>query len=146
MSELVSDILIVSNLDPEAETFEGDGRVWNVSRAWRDCQAGKHRAYVFAVAETLEHNLNIEVNPDKVAAFADNPAALDTPLIFIMEHGKLWLIDGHHRLRAMALNAMKDFVAFVIEEQDAKPYQVWFNGQRTAPWYKPQKASADHRV
>jgi len=131
-------VLVISNLDVGDDTFDSDVGSWNVTRARRDCIAGKHKAYTFEVAHTLSHNENIEVDHDKVAAMVADPARLgkSPPPIFIMEHGKIWLIDGHHRLHALAKLGEPQFLAYVIEEEDAKPYRVYFNGDRVSPWMK----------
>jgi hypothetical protein len=62
------------------------------------------------------------------------------PLIFV-EDGKsddgravIWLIDGHHRVRALYGLGYRQCAAFVIEEMDAAQYRIYFNGERTAPW------------
>jgi hypothetical protein len=50
---------------------------------------------------------------------------------------RLWLIDGHHRLRALKrLGDPSSFLAYVIEEKDGAPYRIYFNGERTAPWWR----------
>lgn len=130
--------LVISNLDVGDETFDSDVGSWNVTRAKRDCAAGKHKLYAFNVAETLSHNQSIEVDHDKIAAMIADPVRFrkSPPPIFIAEHGKIWLIDGHHRLRALAQIGEPEFVAYVIEEKDAKPYQVYFNGSRVSPWQR----------
>lgn len=135
---MTDDVLIISNFDVGDESFDSDVGSWNVTRAKRDCAADKHKLYAFDVAETLAANANIDVDHDKIAAMLADPARLrkSPPLIFVMEHGKLWMIDGHHRLRALAKLGEREFVGFVIEEADAKPYQVYFNGSRISPWMK----------
>jgi len=133
--------LVISNLGPGDESFDSDIGSWNVTRAKRDCAAGKHKTYVFDVAETLENNKSIEVDPEKIASMVSMPARLAKapPLIFIMEHERIWLIDGHHRLRALAQLGKPQFLAFVIEEEDAKPYRLYFNGDRVSPWMKAKE-------
>jgi ParB-like nuclease domain len=130
--------LIISNMDFGDETFASDVGTWNVTRAKRDCAAGLYRAYTFDVAEALPNNENIEVDLHKVTAMvADRERLFEAPpLIFAMEDGKIWLIDGHHRLRALARLGEPQFLAFVIEEADTKPYRVYFNGNRVAPWMR----------
>ena len=131
-----SDILIISNYDVGDDSFDSDVGSWNVTRAKRDCVAGKHKTYTFSVAETLANNEKVEVDDDKIASMVADPAGFrkSPPLIFIAEHGKIWLIDGHHRLRALAKLGESQFLAFVIEEEDAGPYRLYFNGSRVAPW------------
>jgi ParB-like nuclease domain len=128
--------LVISNMDIGDQTFASDVGTWNVTRALRDCLAGKHRVYLFDVAEVIPYNETVEVETAKVDAMVADPDRLGAapPLIFAMEAGKLWLIDGHHRLRALARLGAKEFAAFVIEEADTKPYRVYFNGKRVAPW------------
>jgi hypothetical protein len=135
--------LVISNFGPGDESFDSDVGSWNVTRAQRDCAAGKHETYNFSVAETLASNEAVETDPDKIAAMlADKERFYKSPpLIFCTEHGKIWLIDGHHRLRALAQLGEKDFVAYVIAEKDAQPYRIWFNGERIAPWQKKKLSS-----
>ncbi|HEY2242728.1 MAG TPA: ParB-like protein [Xanthobacteraceae bacterium] len=138
----MTDALVISNYGIGDDSFCSDVGSWNVTRAARDCAAGKHKTYNFSVAETLAHNAAIEVDAAKVAAMvADkDQLAKSPPPIFVMEDGKIWLIDGHHRLRALAQLGEPEFVAYVIEECDAKPYRMYFNGERVSPWMKKRNA------
>jgi|SRR5215472_7675606 len=123
-------------MDIGDETFCSDVGSWNVTRARRDCAAGKHEIYTFDVAEALANNDKIEVDAAKIAGMVADPARFrrSPPLIFCMERGRIWLIDGHHRLRAMAALGEPKFAAYVIEEAVSKPYRLRFNGKRIAPW------------
>lgn len=134
----MSKTLIISNYDPAADEllFCNDLGCWNVSRALRDCKAGKHKRYSLDVSEAYKHNAAIEVDNTKVANIVNglmqgNPCA---PLIGAIEDGKTWLIDGHHRLRALRHIGIKEFNAYIIEEADAAPYKVWYNGKRLPPF------------
>jgi len=128
--------LIVRNLDVGDVSFDSDLGSWNVTRAIRDCAAGKHAAYPFDVAKVLLRNQAVEVDEAKVKAMVADIARLKDapPLIFVVERSLAWLIDGHHRLRALARLHFKEGAAFLIEEEHADPYRVWFNGERIAPW------------
>jgi hypothetical protein len=132
--------LVISNYDPATDEtlFCNDIGCWNVSRALRDCAAGKHKVYLINVAEAYESNAAIEVDEAKVAAIAEALASGGKcePLLGIIEGGPVWMIDGHHRLRALHRLGLKDFPAFIIEEAAAAPYQVWYNGKRKPP-FKP---------
>lgn len=134
----MSDVLVISNYDVGDESFESDVGSWNITRAMRDCAAGKHELHSFDVDETLANNDKVDVDEAKVAGMvADLQRLLQSPpLIFCMEHGKIWLIEGHHRLRALARLGQKRFAAYVIEEADAKPYRMFFNGDRRPPWMR----------
>ena len=46
------------------------------------------------------------------------PDILEIPGIAVMENGMLWLIEGHHRLRARHRLRSPDFPTYVIEEKD----------------------------
>jgi hypothetical protein len=135
-------VMVISNCEIGDVTFDSDVGTWNVSRALRDCAAGKFKLYNFDVAETLSNQINIEVDEDKIAAMAADRVRLEQspPPIFAMEHGKIWLIDGHHRLRALARLGEPEFAAYVIEEEDARPYRVYWNGDRVAPWMRKKMA------
>ena len=128
--------LIISNYDPDADTviYSNDRGSWNVSRALRDCVAGKHKCWLNDVTEAYENNKGVEVIEAKVKRFMQTPAVFEQPLLGIMEDGACWFIDGHHRLRAMHRLGIKDFKAWIIEEKDSKPYIVWYNGQRKPPF------------
>lgn len=134
----MSDVLVISNLDVGDDTFDSDIGSWNASRAKRDCAAGKHKLYTFEVAEVMANNANVEVDQSKITSMLRHKKRFfeSPPLIFIAEHGKIWLIDGHHRLHALARLGKREFVAYVIEEEDAAPYRLYFNGKRVAPWVK----------
>lgn len=128
--------LVLSNFDPLTDDliFSNDIGSWNVSRALRDCAAGKHKTYRLDVFEAYEANKTVEVEADKVERFMKLPDVLTLPLLGIVEGGPVWMIDGHHRLRAMQRLGIKDFAATIIEEADAAPYQVWYNGKRLPPF------------
>lgn len=131
--------LVLSNYDPNADEviYSNDIGSWNVSRALRDCRAGKHKAYLLDVEEAYRANTAVEVDEAKVEAILAAPQTyFKEPLLGIVEGGPMWLIDGHHRLRALHRAGITEYGAWVIEEKDAAPYQVWYNGQRKPP-FKP---------
>jgi hypothetical protein len=131
--------LILSNFDPatDAVIYSNDRGSWNVSRALRDCAAGKHKIYLNDVEECYQASKAVEVDEAKVKLFMAMPDFLaGTVLLGVIEGGAAWFIDGHHRLRAMHRLGMGTFASFIIEEADAAPYQVWYNGQRKPP-FKP---------
>ena len=129
--------LVISNMEPNDDTFECDVGSWNVTRARRDCDAGKHRAYRFPVPEVFENNKSVDVDAAKVAAFVAamraDPNAFP-PLIFAIEDGMSWLIEGHHRIHALHHLGVDECTGYVIEETDGKPYRIYYNGKRVAPW------------
>lgn len=127
-----SQTLIISNYDPASDEviFTNDIGCWNVSRALRDCNGGMHKCYLLDVAKAHTANAAVEVDEAKVHTFMQLPEVFQWPLLGIIEGGPVWIIDGHHRLRAMHRLGVQDFAAYVIEEKDAGPYQVRFNGQR----------------
>lgn len=135
--------LVVSNIAIGDDTFDADVGTWNVSRAQRDCAAGKYQLYVHDVEEVYQNNKQVTVNAAKVAAMIADPNRLFAapPLIFVSENERIWLIDGHHRLRALRALSVREFCAFVIEEHDAEPYRVYFNGRRIAPWMGTHKGA-----
>jgi hypothetical protein len=126
--------LVLSNLEEGDISFEHDLGVWNITRAVADCKAGKHRQYRFDVAEVLAGNAAVEVDRDKVERYARIPGLASFALIFVVEDGKVWLIDGIHHLRAMSQRGLKDCAGYVIEEHDTARYRVLFNGERQPPW------------
>lgn len=131
--------LVISNLEVGDDTFDSTEGSWNVTRARRDCDAGKHRLYAFNVTDVFECNKNVDVDDAKVAAFVAairaDPDAFP-PLIFAMEKERVWLIEGHHRIRALHRLGVTSCTGYVIEDEDSKPYRVTFNGERVAPWSK----------
>ena len=131
-------IMIMSNYDPLADEvmFSSDLASWNVSRALRDCKAGKHKLYLLDVEEAHTANAPVEVDEAKVQFFMKTPDVFAEPGIAVMENGAVWVIDGHHRLRALHRLGIKSFACWVIEEADIAPYIVWYNGKRTPP-FKP---------
>jgi hypothetical protein len=123
-------IMVISNLEPGDSVFTNDVGTWNVSRALRDCAAGKHKCYLIDVAEAYKANAAVEVDEAKVERFMQLPKVFELALLGIVEGGPVWMIDGHHRLRAMHRLGIKDCVAYIIEEADAAPYQIRYNGKR----------------
>lgn len=130
--------LVMSNFDPLADTiiYSNDRGSWNVSRALRDCKAGKHKTYLIDVPEAYAANKACEVDDAKVALFMRTPGVFEHPGIGVIEDGAMWYIDGHHRLRALHRMGIKEWFAFIIEEADSKPYKIFYNGQRKPP-FKP---------
>jgi hypothetical protein len=125
--------IVISGIAENEQMFSSDRGSWNVSRAIRDCNAGKHKLWLLSVADAYANNSGVEVDEAKVAAMIeDEERALSRPLISVMEEGKLFLIDGHHRLRALHRLDMVLFKSFVID--DAGPYIVRFNGSRHSPY------------
>jgi hypothetical protein len=138
-AEGMNKLLVMSNYDPAIDTvvFSNNFGSWNVSRALRDCRAGKHQIYKIDVAEAYEANKACEVDDAKVQRFLKDPTkAFKEPVLGIIENGATWFIDGHHRLRALHRAGIKEYVAWIIEEADSKPYIVWYNGKRLPP-FKP---------
>lgn len=131
--------LVLSNFDPVADViiFSNDRGSWNVSRALRDCEAGKHKVYLIDVKEAYTHNKACEVDKAKVRRFMRTPEVFTKPLLGIIEGGAMWLIDGHHRLRALYRMGIQECSAYIIEEADGAPYQVWYNGKRAPPFKLP---------
>jgi hypothetical protein len=138
-------LLVISNMEPDDITFTSDVGAWNISRAQRDCAAGLHKTYAMSIAETIEATENVDVDPAKIDSMVADPARLgrSPPVIFIFEHERVWLIDGHHRVRALGRLGFPECLGYVIEEKDAKPYRIYFNGKRTSPpGMMPTKRSA----
>lgn len=137
--------LIISNLAAGDTTFDSEVGSWNVSCALRDCQAGKHRIWLVSTAAQLWASRFVEFDKAKVDALivAIRAGQQLPPLICICEGGQRYLIDGIHRLHALAWTGHCDFRAYVIEEADAAPYQILFNGSRIAPpWLLKQLVAA----
>jgi hypothetical protein len=141
----MSDVLIVSNYFLGDVTFDSDRGSWNVTRAQHDFFAGKHTVYGdFDIDETVAQSCNVSVDEDKIAEMVAHPEALiDSPPLIFVEEGQsedgrpvIWLIDGHHRVRALQQLGFTRCAAYVIEEKDAAPYRMFFNGERIAPWMR----------
>lgn len=130
--------LVITGIDPLSDDliYSNENAAWNVSRALRDCTAGKHKSYTIDVVDAYVANAAVEVDAARVELFMRTPEVFAQPLIGIIEGGPMWLIDGHHRLRALHRLGIKECACWVIEEADAAPYQVWFNGKRKPP-FKP---------
>jgi hypothetical protein len=128
--------LVLSNYDPleDAIMFTSDRGSWNVSRAQRDCDAGKHKLYKLDVRECYRANAPVEIDERKVEAFMRMPDVITLPGIAVMEDGAAWFIEGHHRLRGLFRLGIADFACYVIEEADAAPYIVRYNGERKPPF------------
>jgi hypothetical protein len=128
--------MILSNVDVGDVTFDSEVGSWNVTRALAACTAGKHKMYTFDVAEVIAATAAVECEEDKIASMvADRDRlAKSPPPIFVVEDGRVWLIDGHHRVRALDRLGEKQFLAYVIEEADGARYRIFFNGERVAPW------------
>jgi hypothetical protein len=133
--------LVMSNVDVGDEVFESLSHGhWNATRALRDCKAGKYRAYKFDVAEVMDACADTEVDEAKIATMLADPTLMNAPaLIFVVQDGKVWLIDGAHRLRALARRGVKECLGWVIEEADTGRYRVRYNGEPLAPWQKGNK-------
>ena len=127
--------LYIRGVDEGDVMYNSDTGHWNITRALRDCLAGKHQLYALDVAEAASYCMKVTVDADKVAAMIANPQALydAPPAIAVIDGGKLYVIDGHHRLRAGLQLGQKVFGAWVIEEKDADQYRITFNGEKLCP-------------
>jgi hypothetical protein len=133
----MSGVLILSNCDEGDTTFDSDMGTWNITRATRDCNAGKHKVWGFDTFDLFQAIKNVEIDEKKINGFSSLKDLINTPpIILIVEKGKVWVIDGHHRIHAHWRNNITRMSGFVIEEKDSAPYIIWFNGQRIAPWQK----------
>lgn len=131
--------LVISNLDPATDTEIYESReagCWNVSRALRDAQAGRFGPpEAFPVFEVYDANAAVEVNPFKVMALRQLASRRHArPGLAVIDGGKLWLIDGHHRLRACAAEGDAVMQFWIIPEEQADHYRVLYNGERVPPW------------
>jgi hypothetical protein len=133
---MIKSVLLMSGGPPllGGTVFQNDRGVWNVTKAAADCRAGKFPLYELDVVEAVAANLPVEVDGKKVEEMTRSPAALKQPLIAVVEDDKLWLIDGHHRLRALAWLNVKKANCFIIPAEDEPKYRVLFNGQRLPPF------------
>jgi hypothetical protein len=124
--------LVFSNLAPGEHAFTCEWASWNVTRAARDCAKGMYELYPITVADALAANREITVDEAKIAAMlADRPRLMRAPpLIFVFEQGRIWLIDGHHRLHAMSRAGYPECAGYVIPEEASRRYQIFFNGDR----------------
>jgi hypothetical protein len=75
----IGEALIISNVDADDTTFDSDVGSWNVSRATRDCTAGKHRPYVLDIKATLANNDSVTVHKAKAKAFAKRAVLAKLP-------------------------------------------------------------------
>jgi ParB-like nuclease domain len=134
--------LVISGCGIDDLTFDSDRGSWNVTRALRDCMAGCHgEPYAFVVPHLMAAAANVDIDEAKVVAMLADKASLfsSPPLVFVEEEGQIWLIDGHHRLHAMARLGFSEMAGFVIEADNAEAYRVLFNGQRVAPWFSKRR-------
>jgi hypothetical protein len=139
-----SKTLIISNAALGDTTFDSDRGSWNITRALRDCIAGKHPLLAFDIDKVVAASINVTCDEAKIAAMVANPDRLSEslPVIFIEDgcsddgQGIAWLIDGHHRVRAIQRLGYKECSGFLIKEALVPIYQILFNGERVAPWHK----------
>jgi hypothetical protein len=134
----MNEVLVLSNVEPNDITFDSDRGSWNITRAIADCKAGKHKMWGFCVNDLYLAIQNVEVSRQKINKFSSSlKKLLDTaPIILIMEEGKLWVIDGHHRIHAHKHANITRISGYVIEEKDSARYIIWYNGERLPPWQK----------
>jgi len=124
--------MVMSNVDEGDMLFHNDRGSWNVTRAIRDCKAGKHKRYVEWVADVYASSSAIEYDEAKVAAMM--AVKQFDLLIGVIDDGKMWLIDGRHRLEVMHRRGDLELFWYIIEEADAGPYRVLYNGKRKPPF------------
>ena len=115
--------------NPMSRVFTNDVGTWNVEKALRDCAASKHKLYMLDVGPAIEANRSVETDPGRIEMFKSSPH-LTLPLLVVMTSDKRgWLIDGHHRLRAMHALGIPTFAAYIIEAKDEPTYRILFNGK-----------------
>ena len=130
----MNNTMVITNIGLGDTIFDADFGSWNITRAIRDCLAGKHEIYKFEVDKVFAVTDKVEVDQkkiDKLIKVNDFP-----PLIFVVFEDAVWLIDGHHRLHALKKRGVKEVLGYVIEEEDVEIYAVYYNGERVAPWYR----------
>jgi ParB-like nuclease domain len=129
-------VLVLSNVEPDDITFDSDRGSWNITRAVEDCKAKKHKMWGFNVDDLYQAIQNVEVSQEKIDHLAANRKKLleAPPVILIIEDGRVWVIDGHHRIHACKRAGLSRISGYVIEEKDSARYIIWYNGQRLAPW------------
>lgn len=127
--------MVISGARMEDEIFSNHVGTWNVSKAKRDCAKGRHGSpFLIDLDEAvLSANAAVDVDEEKVLHFLDRPMILAQPLLMMVEGEGVWLVDGHHRLRALAMIGASDFLAYVIEAEFEPEYRVLFNGKRILP-------------
>ena len=133
MTEQSPTVLVFSNLDPGEHAFTCEWASWNVTRAARDCAAGRYEIVPISIRDAMAANGEITVDETKIAAMLADLKRLmrSPPLIFVFEQGRIWLIDGHHRLHALSRLGYRECAGYLIPEEAGKRYQILFNGERT---------------
>ena len=92
-----SRLMVMSNASMTDQVYSNDFGTWNVTKALRDCQHGRHgAAYLFTTEEVWINNQAVDFNEARLAAL--RPVDLAVPLIFVVLDEKLLMIDGRHRL------------------------------------------------
>lgn len=133
----MNEVLVLSNVEPNDITFDSDRGSWNITRAIADCKAGKHKVWGFCVNDLYQAIQNVEISQEKINNLAASRKKLikASPIILIVEEGRLWVIDGHHRIHACKQAEIKRIAGYVIEEEDSARYIIRYNGERLPPWH-----------
>lgn len=144
---MLDNVMIISNASPGDVTFDSDRGSWNVTRALRDCALGLHgEPHAHDITGLIDANEHVDVDELKIAAMVANVELLTQapPLIFIEEGERdgrpvIWLIDGHHRVRALHRLGVLRCAGWVIAGSKSEQYRIYYNGDPVAPWMR-QKA------
>jgi hypothetical protein len=130
-------VMVISNVNRFDKTFESDMGTWNTTRARNDCKAGKHKLWGFDVNDLYNAIQKVEVDQEKIRRFSSKKVLKELPpIILVGEHGKVWVIEGHHTIHAHRRAGKNRILGFVIEEENNESYKVYYNGERIAPWQK----------
>lgn len=117
--------LFLSGAEMTDAIFTCERGSWNVTRALADIAAGKVGDLRSIPVDTaLAINNTIDTDPAKVTAFTNNFAALNAPGLLAMRNGLVYVIDGHHRLRARHRMALPTMQCWVLREHEEPAYRV----------------------
>lgn len=107
---------------------------WDVSKARRACEAGLYGPPSnLPLAPALHHSGQIEVDPARIERIKRDPETLARPAIAVMWKGRGLLIDGNHRIRALAALGHETFACWTIPRDAAPKYKLRAKVERRKP-------------
>lgn len=98
---------------------------WDVSKARRACEAGIYGPPLeLPLGPAIHHSGRIEVDPVRIERIKGEPETLAKPAIAVMWKGRGLLIDGNHRIRALAELGRETFACWTIPREAAPKYKL----------------------
>ena len=127
-------LMVVTNAGRGDECYSNSFGHWNVSQALQAASLEGWEVFLTDVATAMEASSNVDVEPAHVEALRVPSARLYRPVLFAETAGGCFLLDGHHRRRALHANGERWVLCRLLKRERERDFAILFNGRRQPPW------------